>query len=156
MSFFETASKHLMAALWANSIDNILIEIDSIELPGLDGSARDFFICLKNAGIKEQNVRTRSAGPGRQTIQTNHSKKTRTCHSKKTSSIHSHSRFTKQIVLLSPDNSMRPSEYTGTGRRIPPLPVISRACAIFLAFGADGVSSLEFEGHQDDPVAEIK
>ena len=48
--------EHLMAALWANSIDNILIEIDSIELPGLDGSARDFFICLKNAGIKEQNA----------------------------------------------------------------------------------------------------
>ncbi|MCK4462689.1 MAG: UDP-3-O-acyl-N-acetylglucosamine deacetylase, partial [Candidatus Omnitrophica bacterium] len=48
--------EHLMAALWANSIDNILIEIDGIELPGLDGSARDFFICLKNAGIKQQNA----------------------------------------------------------------------------------------------------
>jgi UDP-3-O-acyl N-acetylglucosamine deacetylase len=48
--------EHLMAALWANSIDNILIEIDGIELPGLDGSARDFFICLKSAGIKQQNA----------------------------------------------------------------------------------------------------
>lgn len=48
--------EHLMAALWALSIDNIIVEIDTEELPGLDGSARDFFICLKNAGIKEQGV----------------------------------------------------------------------------------------------------
>ena len=45
-----------MAALWALSIDNILIEVDSAELPGLDGSAEDYYKCLKNADIKEQDV----------------------------------------------------------------------------------------------------
>jgi len=48
--------EHLMAALWALSIDNILIEIDGRELPGLDGSAKEFFDCLKGAGIEEQNA----------------------------------------------------------------------------------------------------
>jgi len=55
-------------------------------------------------GIKEQNIRTPSTGAGREMIQTNHSKKTRTCHSKETSSIHSHSRFKNHVVHSSPGN----------------------------------------------------
>ena len=47
--------EHLMAALWALSIDNIMIETDSPELPGLDGSAKGYYDCLKTAGIKEQS-----------------------------------------------------------------------------------------------------
>ena len=48
--------EHLMAALWALGIDNILIEIDGPELPGLDGSAMGFFEILKRAGIESQGV----------------------------------------------------------------------------------------------------
>lgn len=48
--------EHLMAALWATGIDNLLIEIDGPELPGLDGSARDFLGALKKAGIENQGV----------------------------------------------------------------------------------------------------
>jgi len=48
--------EHLMAALWALSIDNILVEIDSEELPGLDGSAKDYYLSLKAAGIREQDA----------------------------------------------------------------------------------------------------
>jgi len=51
--------EHLLSALWALSIDNILIEIDGGELPGLDGSAKDFFDCLKNAGVKDQDAPAR-------------------------------------------------------------------------------------------------
>ncbi len=48
--------EHLMAALWALGIDNILIEIDGPELPGLDGSAMGFIEILKRAGIESQGV----------------------------------------------------------------------------------------------------
>lgn len=48
--------EHLMAALWALGIDNLLIEIDGPELPGLDGSAKDFLEALKKAGIENQSA----------------------------------------------------------------------------------------------------
>jgi len=48
--------EHLMAALWALGIDNILVEIDSSELPGLDGSAKGFVDVLKRAGIENQRA----------------------------------------------------------------------------------------------------
>jgi len=48
--------EHLMAALWALGIDNMLIEIDGPELPGLDGSAKSFVNTLKKAGIENQGV----------------------------------------------------------------------------------------------------
>jgi UDP-3-O-[3-hydroxymyristoyl] N-acetylglucosamine deacetylase/3-hydroxyacyl-[acyl-carrier-protein] dehydratase len=43
-----------MAALAGVGIDNINIEIDNNELPGLDGSSLGFFEVLNKAGIKEQ------------------------------------------------------------------------------------------------------
>lgn len=46
--------EHLMAALAGVGIDNINIEIDNNELPGLDGSSLGFFEVLNKAGIKEQ------------------------------------------------------------------------------------------------------
>jgi len=46
--------EHLMAALWALGIDNIIIEIDGSELPGLDGSAKGFVEALKKAEIETQ------------------------------------------------------------------------------------------------------
>lgn len=48
--------EHLMAALWATGIDNLLIELDGPELPGLDGSANGFLDVLKKAGIENQGV----------------------------------------------------------------------------------------------------
>ena len=46
--------EHLMAALSSLGIDNIDVEIDSNELPGLDGSAIKFIEALENSGIVEQ------------------------------------------------------------------------------------------------------
>lgn len=46
--------EHLMAALSSLGIDNIDIEIDNNELPGLDGSAIGFLDALIDAGLREQ------------------------------------------------------------------------------------------------------
>jgi len=46
--------EHLMAALAGLHIDNINIEIDNDEVPGLDGSSLNFLETLTEAGIKEQ------------------------------------------------------------------------------------------------------
>ena len=47
--------EHLMACLSGLGIDNLDIEIDSNEVPGLDGSAKQFVELLIQAGIKEQD-----------------------------------------------------------------------------------------------------
>jgi len=49
-------TEHLLAAVAALAIDNIVIELDGLELPGMDGSARDFFAALRKAGITEQDA----------------------------------------------------------------------------------------------------
>jgi len=46
--------EHLMASLAGIGIDNIRIEINNNEIPGLDGSSSKFFEILSEAGIKEQ------------------------------------------------------------------------------------------------------
>ena len=48
-------TEHLMAALSGLSIDNIAVELDNIELPGLDGSAKGFVDALLKAGLVEQD-----------------------------------------------------------------------------------------------------
>ncbi|MFH1459799.1 MAG: bifunctional UDP-3-O-[3-hydroxymyristoyl] N-acetylglucosamine deacetylase/3-hydroxyacyl-ACP dehydratase [Candidatus Omnitrophota bacterium] len=48
--------EHVLAALVGLGIDNIIIELDAEELPGLDGSALPFYEILKSAGIKEQSA----------------------------------------------------------------------------------------------------
>lgn len=48
--------EHLMSALAGLGIDNILIEVDSAEIPIMDGSARPFIYLLQQAGIREQNA----------------------------------------------------------------------------------------------------
>ena len=45
--------EHLMAALAGVGIDNICIEIDNEEIPGLDGSSLNFAEALDKAGIQE-------------------------------------------------------------------------------------------------------
>lgn len=48
-------TEHLLAALSGLSIDNIVVELDNEELPGLDGSAKDFVGLIKSAGYLEQD-----------------------------------------------------------------------------------------------------
>jgi UDP-3-O-[3-hydroxymyristoyl] N-acetylglucosamine deacetylase len=48
--------EHLMATFSGLSIDNALVELDSYELPIMDGSAGPFTQLIKSAGIKSQNA----------------------------------------------------------------------------------------------------
>jgi UDP-3-O-[3-hydroxymyristoyl] N-acetylglucosamine deacetylase/3-hydroxyacyl-[acyl-carrier-protein] dehydratase len=52
--------EHLMAALAVLNIDNLIIEMDGVEVPGLDGSALPFMDALERAGIQEQNIARRT------------------------------------------------------------------------------------------------
>ena len=47
-------TEHCLAACAGLGIDNLVIELDAVELPGMDGSAQDFVTCLRGAGIVEQ------------------------------------------------------------------------------------------------------
>jgi len=48
--------EHLLAALAGLGIDNLIIEIDTAEVPIMDGSAAPFVFLLQEAGILEQPV----------------------------------------------------------------------------------------------------
>jgi len=50
-----STTEHLMAALRAFGVDNVDIELDSAEVPIMDGSASPFFQLLKTCGKKKQN-----------------------------------------------------------------------------------------------------
>lgn len=47
--------EHLMSAFSALGIDNILVELDSFEVPIMDGSSAPFIFLVQSAGIEEQN-----------------------------------------------------------------------------------------------------
>ena len=46
--------EHLLAALYITGIDNALIEINSIEVPIMDGSSKEFVETIFKTGVKEQ------------------------------------------------------------------------------------------------------
>lgn len=46
--------EHLMSALYAMEVDNVLVELDGPEVPIMDGSAAAFVDMIKEAGIVEQ------------------------------------------------------------------------------------------------------
>ncbi len=48
--------EHLMAALYGEGIDNVLIEIDAPEVPIMDGSAFDFVEAIRSFGVENQKV----------------------------------------------------------------------------------------------------
>ncbi len=48
--------EHLLAALHALGIDNVTVEIDAEEMPGMDGSSLEFVKALQRAGIVEQDA----------------------------------------------------------------------------------------------------
>ena len=48
--------EHLMAALYGKGVDNALIEINSQEVPILDGSAKEFVEKINSIGIKTSDT----------------------------------------------------------------------------------------------------
>src|ERR1700690_1705165 len=48
-----STTEHLLAAIYSCGIDNIFIDIDSIEIPILDGSADPFMQMLEHAGVRK-------------------------------------------------------------------------------------------------------
>lgn len=52
--FIVSTIEHLMAAFSGMAIDNALVEVDSHEMPIMDGSASIFVASIASAGIKEQ------------------------------------------------------------------------------------------------------
>ena len=48
-------TEHLLAAVKALEIDNLVVEIDGPEVPILDGSSKLFFEILKETGVEKQN-----------------------------------------------------------------------------------------------------
>lgn len=51
--------EHLLAAISALGIDNLVIELDSHEVPIMDGSAHPFIYLMQTAGIEEQQAAKR-------------------------------------------------------------------------------------------------
>src|SRR5438105_10805435 len=47
-----STTEHLLAAIYSCEIDNVFINIDSIEVPILDGSAEPFMQMLEHAGVR--------------------------------------------------------------------------------------------------------
>ncbi len=48
--------EHLMSAFSALGIDNVLVELDSFEVPIMDGSSAPFIFLVQSAGIEEQDA----------------------------------------------------------------------------------------------------
>lgn len=53
--FQISTTEHLMAAIKAFGVDNVDVELDSSEVPIMDGSADPFYQLLKTSGKKKQN-----------------------------------------------------------------------------------------------------
>lgn len=49
--------EHFMSVLYVLKIDNVLVEIDNLELPIMDGSAEPFYTALKAVGVQEQEAK---------------------------------------------------------------------------------------------------
>lgn len=49
-------TEHFLAAAAGLGLDNLEIELDAVELPGLDGSAQEFVEALRAAGVVEQEA----------------------------------------------------------------------------------------------------
>jgi len=51
-----STTEHLLGALCGEGIDNVIVEVDNLEIPIMDGSALAFTKLIKASGVKEQNV----------------------------------------------------------------------------------------------------
>src|SRR5216683_7322610 len=54
-----STTEHLLAAIYSCAIDNVYVDIDSIEVPILDGSAEPFMQMLQEAGTRRLRRRRR-------------------------------------------------------------------------------------------------
>lgn len=54
-----STTEHILSAVYALGVDNLIVELDGPELPIMDGSAAPFVYLLHEAGIKEQSERRR-------------------------------------------------------------------------------------------------
>ena len=54
-----STTEHLLAAIYSCGIDNVFVNIDSIEVPILDGSAEPFMQMLEQAGVRRLRKRRR-------------------------------------------------------------------------------------------------
>ena len=52
-----STTEHLLSALTGLSIDNVIVELDNLELPILDGSALPYLEAIKQTGLKQQRRR---------------------------------------------------------------------------------------------------
>ena len=52
-----STTEHLLSALSGLQVDNVVVEVDNLELPILDGSARPFVELIAKAGIRRQRAR---------------------------------------------------------------------------------------------------
>ena len=51
--------EHLLAAAYGLGVDNLRVEVDGPEIPGMDGSAASFVFLLRAAGLYEQSAQRR-------------------------------------------------------------------------------------------------
>src|SRR5215469_18243389 len=54
-----STTEHLLAAIYSFGLDNVFIDIDTIEVPILDGSAEPFLRLLEQAGVRKLRRRRR-------------------------------------------------------------------------------------------------
>jgi len=52
-----STTEHLLSALAAGGVDNVVIEIDNLEVPILDGSALPFLRLIREAGLRRQRAK---------------------------------------------------------------------------------------------------
>ena len=52
-----STTEHLLSALLGMGIDNVIVEVDNLELPILDGSALPYTLAFRRAGLKTQRRR---------------------------------------------------------------------------------------------------
>jgi UDP-3-O-[3-hydroxymyristoyl] N-acetylglucosamine deacetylase/3-hydroxyacyl-[acyl-carrier-protein] dehydratase len=61
-------TEHLLACLLVLGIDNLKVEVDGPELPGLDGSALPYFTALRDAGSTELDAPRRHYRPAEEVV----------------------------------------------------------------------------------------
>src|SRR5580700_1173942 len=54
-----STTEHVLAALYSCAVDNVYVEIDALELPILDGSAKPFIDLLARAGTRRRRRQRR-------------------------------------------------------------------------------------------------
>lgn len=54
--FSVSTVEHLMSALWGCGVDNVLVEVDSPEVPVMDGSSLAFTDLITKVGVSQQNA----------------------------------------------------------------------------------------------------